>query len=114
MRLTDLQPIWLAAPRRDEDGHEIWPTLTSKDGAHGIEFLCPACFTKNNGPVGTHAIICWDPSISQDHHPKPGRWQLVGTSFDDLTLVAGSSSISLPTADCKAHFFIRNGDIVPC
>jgi len=111
MRLSELKPQWLAAPRRNEQGQTIWPVLQSMSGAHGIEFLCPICFRKNGGPVGTHAIICWDPSIPQTQQPTPGRWNLVGTSFEDLTLVAGSSSVRL-IGGCDAHFFIRDGAII--
>jgi hypothetical protein len=82
--------------------------------ADGIRMLCPKCYDDPPiGPVGTHSLICWSPTISQDHSPKPGRWNLVGTSIDDLTLVAGSSSVLLQ-GGCDAHFFVRNGRAVPC
>ncbi len=82
--------------------------------ADGVRLLCPKCHDDPPvGPVGTHAIICWSPKISQDHDPKPGRWNLVGTSLDDLTLVAGSSSV-LIQGGCLAHFFVRDGRVVPC
>jgi hypothetical protein len=41
------------------------------------------------------------------------RWSLQGTSIDDLTLVAGSSSVYLK-GTCDAHFFVRGGAIVDC
>jgi len=82
--------------------------------ADGIRMLCPKCYDDPPvGPVGTHSVICWSPKISQDHDPKPGRWDLVGTSIDDLTLVAGSSSV-LIQGGCHAHFFVRGGYIVGC
>jgi hypothetical protein len=82
--------------------------------ADGIRMLCPKCYDDPPvGPVGTHSLICWSPKISQDHVPRPGRWNLVGTSIDDLTLVAGSSSVLLQ-GGCDAHFFVRNGRAVPC
>jgi hypothetical protein len=81
--------------------------------ADGVMFLCPKCFDDPPiGPIGTHSVICWSPTIGQDHGPKPGRWNLVGTSIDDLTLVAGSSSVLLQ-GGCDAHFFVRDGRIVP-
>jgi len=43
--------------------------------------------------------------------PIPGRWEFIGTSFENLSLVAGSSSIQL-TSGCMAHFTITNGDII--
>jgi hypothetical protein len=82
--------------------------------ADGIRMLCPKCYDDPPvGPVGTHSLICWSPKISQDHVPRPGRWNFVGTSIDDLTLVAGSSSVLLQ-GGCDAHFFVRNGRVVPC
>jgi hypothetical protein len=79
--------------------------------ADGIIFLCPKCFAANGGPTGTHSVICWQPKIPKKIKPGPGRWSFEGTSFDDLTLVAGSSSIHLTGKGCGAHFFIRNGMI---
>jgi hypothetical protein len=82
--------------------------------ADGICMLCPKCFDDAPmGPVGTHSIICWTPKISLDHDPKPGRWDLVGTSLDDLTLVAGSSSVALQ-GGCAAHFLVQQGSVVAC
>ena len=82
--------------------------------ADGVRMLCPQCFDDPPiGPIGTHSVICWSPAISQDHAPRPGRWKLVGTSIDDLTLVAGSSSVLLQ-GGCAAHFFVRDGCVVPC
>lgn len=77
--------------------------------ADGIQFLCPKCFKENNGPVGTHGVICWSPSVPQDTTPTPGRWEMRGTGLDDLTLVAGSSSVHLQGGGCGAHFFVRKG-----
>ena len=82
--------------------------------ADGLRLLCPQCHDDPPvGPVGTHGVICWSPTISQDHAPRPGRWDLVGTSIDDLTLVAGSSSVLLQ-GGCGAHFFVRQGRVMPC
>ena len=82
--------------------------------ADGLRFLCPKCYDDPPaGPVGTHSMICWSPKISQDHEPRPGRWGAVGTSIEDLTLVAGSSSV-LIQGGCNAHFFVRQGRVVPC
>lgn len=85
-----------------------------RERANGISFLCPLCFQRNNGPVGTHGIICWDPSVPlppKGPTPAPGRWNLVGRGLDDLTLVAGSSSILL-TSGCRWHGWIRDGKAV--
>ncbi len=80
--------------------------------AQGIMFLCPVCYKNNSGGIGTHSIICWDLSVPQSISPKPGRWNLKGTGLNDLSLVNGSSSIALQgEGGCKAHFFIRDGEI---
>jgi hypothetical protein len=73
-------------------------------------FQCPLCFQTNSGPVGTHYVLCWRPRVPPQIKPAPGRWEFTGAGLDDLTLVAGSSSILL-TDGCKAHFFIENGAI---
>jgi hypothetical protein len=83
--------------------------------ADGIRFLCPECFTKNNGNIGTHSLLCWTPKIPINIYPSPGRWNMIGTGFNDLTLQAGSSSILLSgPGGCGAHFFIKNGLIISC
>jgi hypothetical protein len=72
--------------------------------------------------IGVHGVICWQPHVPQTMPPVPGRWKFMGTGYNDLTLVAGSSSILLtctckpkpgepPCKCCKAHFFIKNGNI---
>ena len=94
-----------------EDGHEVWPRADSLEDAAGVMFLCPACFAENRGPVGTHGVMCWSPRVSQDYVPRPGRWKLVGVSIDDLSLVAGSSSVLLTGGGCGAHFFVTEGRI---
>lgn len=108
MRLVELGPQWLAVKKTDQQLHHY---VASIDRADGILFKCPKCWAKNGGPIGTHSIICWQPHVGQDVVPVPGRWSFTGTSFDDLTLIAGSSSILLQ-GGCQAHFFIRNGEIV--
>lgn len=137
MRLLDLDPHWCKRSSANswwvdrEEGQPI-----PFDAADGVLFLCPRCFTLNHGEVGTHSVLCWRPRVPQDISPKPGRWEFTGTGFADLTLVAGSSSVLLTSdlsaecaqchrtgasADetcrfcpCRAHFFVRHGNIVFC
>lgn len=108
MRLIDLEPMFL----RREAANQFREVATLAE-ADGIRFLCPKCFAANKGSVGTHSIICWSLSVPQDTRPTPGRWALQGTGFEDLTLVAGSSSVAL-TGGCAAHFFVRSGQIIDC
>ena len=79
-------------------------------GADGVMFLCPKCFLGHPDGIGVHSVICWSPSVPQDTSPQPGRWNLVGTGIDDLSLVAGSSSVLL-RGGCNAHFHVTNGKI---
>ena len=107
MKLTELKPTFLT--REDDKSFRMTDDITKADG---VEFLCPVCFKANNGPVGTHAIICWAPHVPQTTNPTPGRWNLNGTGYGDLTLTAGSSSILLRTAPGAAHFHVTNGEII--
>lgn len=106
MRLAELEPQFLKVI----DNRTYWHEGVSFNEADGVVFLCPKCFRVNQGPIGTHSIICWRPHVSQEIPPNPGRWEFQGTGLDDLTLVAGSSSILL-TGGCAWHGFIRNGEV---
>ena len=110
MNLVDLDPKFLKV-----ETQTTFRFVETIDEADGLEFLCPKCWEANGGAVGTHAIICWRPRVPQTIGPTPGRWELTGTGFSDLTLVAGSSSVMLPSeGGCLAHFFVRAGQIVGC
>lgn len=115
MRLSELEPEFLQiVTEKSFQRHDYFAR------ADGIIFLCPVCFRTNGGPVGTHSVICWQPHVPQSMPPVPGRWSFQGTGYEDLTLVAGSSSILLtctckpeeqPCTCCKAHFYVRGGNI---
>lgn len=81
----------------------------------GLYCLCPACYAQNGGEVGTHALRVLTPDADPDDWPLPGRWRLIGDTFDELTAEGangGSSSILLAGSPCRAHFFIRDGEVV--
>lgn len=108
MRLVDLEPEFL---KITDEGHRTDATMAEADG---LMLLCPKCFQKNSGPVGTHRIVCWRPHVPlAPHLTGPGRWQMHGSGFHDLTLTASSNSILL-LGGCNAHFFITNGEIINC
>jgi hypothetical protein len=137
MRLTDLDPQWVKRSSVNSYwvGRDDGMVIPMAD-ADGVLFLCPRCFQLNDGEVGTHSVLCWRPRVPQDISPMPGRWEFEGSSVEDLTLVAGSSSVLLtsdPTATCskckrtgasadatchycpcRAHFFVRHGAIEFC
>lgn len=106
MKLTDLEPKFMIV---DIDT-KIMTEVKTNEEADGIMFLCPKCFAKNNGSVGTHSVICWKPSVPQIINPAPGRWNMLGNSFKDLTFKNGSSSVAL-TGGCNAHFYVTDGKI---
>jgi hypothetical protein len=125
MKLTELEPEWVNyagthSHRRFSDTHshvdygegQDWanPPWSSEDiaKAQGIMFLCPTCFKKNNGPVGTESVLCWfkDRGVPDDELPGPGRWQVSGSSFDDLSL---SPSVNVDHEHW--HGWVQNGEI---
>lgn len=107
MKLAELDPEFLKI-----EGTSFL-RVESISEADGIMFQCPTCFLKNGGPIGVHSIICWRPKVPQTIPPVPGRWEFQGSGINDLTLVAGSSSILIQGA-CNAHFFIKAGAIEMC
>lgn len=131
MRLVELGPFFVtygvgvASPHIGQpqpDGTTKWggfpvKLITHVDSlvqAQGIWFLCPLCFTKNNGPVGTHMIDVTfaGRGVPDDHGSHgdggaPARWQVSGTGFEDLTT---TPSILL-IGGCNWHGFITQGMI---
>ena len=80
--------------------------------AHSVEFLCPGCFVKNNGPVGTHLVrvTLHDRAVppelgSRNTKGEPSRWTAVGDGLDNLSLH--------PSVDCGCwHGHVQNGAAV--
>jgi hypothetical protein len=108
MRLTELRPKFLVYEMID--GQQYHRSVDTIGEAHGVIFLCPKCFQANGGSVGTHSVICWSPSVPPEVVPGPGRWNLAGTGFGDLSLVAGSSSVKL-SGGCEWHGMVTNGEV---
>jgi hypothetical protein len=110
----ELRPCHVGAPGcstvSEHAEHEYHVPVASLEDADGVLFLCPKYFHANGGAVGSHSIICWRPRVPADVMPGPGRWEFFGAGVDDLTLLAGSSSIQLH-AGCAAHFWIEKGEI---
>ena len=111
MMLTDLDPVFLRCVI--VDGTQEHVRVDTLEEAEGVMFLCPQCYKANDGPVGTHLVICWSLRAPHDAVPGPGLWVLTGTSFDDLSLTApaGSSSSILLTSGCHWHGWITNGEV---
>lgn len=113
MLLTDLDPQFIKYAVF-EDGKSGWRYVDTLDEADGIKYLCPLCFTKNNGAVGTHMIMNCQPGKVPDSFFGPGRWHLRGTGYADLSLVGVTSDSVLLKGGCNAHFFVRSGTIEMC
>ena len=107
VRYADLHMHFL----RWEGGQSGNKFLDGIDGADGVQFWCPACEGKTyfDFPIA-HPIRIWSPSVPDGIDPGPGRWEMIGTGPEDLTLVSGSSSIYFE-GHCGAHFFVRNGEV---
>ena len=112
MKLRDLEPTFVKVTSPNGSYQCDVPMAE----AQGVDFLCPRCFLANSGPVGTHHILCWSRSrgAPDDILPRPGRWALVGTSLDDLTLDSdppGTARSVQITSGCCAHFYVTNGEV---
>ncbi len=119
IHLADLEPEWVWDYNVERRSHRSSgePAIISPQAAQGIWFLCPACFLKNNGPIGTHAVLIWfaNRGVPEEAEPAP-RWSFVsGTGFHDLTL---SPSIDLTkdrqgkiTHPDEWHGHVQNGMI---
>jgi hypothetical protein len=79
------------------------------EAAQGVLLLCPLCFERNGGEVGTHTVLIWfaDRGIEDHWRPLP-RWRVSGTGFEDLTL-SPSIAIGQP---CGWHGFVQGGIIL--
>ena len=95
-----------------EDGHTFYETVDRLEDAQGIMFLCPLCFERNSGSIGTHSVLCWfmNRGVPDSEDPKPGRWTPSGSGLDDLTFVGPAAASVLLTSGCNWHGFVRNGD----
>lgn len=97
----------------DKGSYEIVEKL---EDAQGIDFLCPVCFEKNGGSVGTHHVLCWfaGRGVPDSLTLGPGRWTPSGTGLDDLTFVPGSPprpcSVHLAGPGCGWHGYVVNGE----
>ncbi len=101
--------------RREADGALVRVETVAE--ADGVMFLCPSCYDRNSGDVGTHSILVWiaGREIPASETPLP-RWDASGTALADLTL---RPSINLhpdanrhPNACLGWHGWVRAGELV--
>lgn len=120
LKLTDLEPRFVVYETVDAREHTRFARPDSDGVLHpipfiesqGIEFLCPICFVKNNGALGTHLCSvtfagrgATDTQGSHNEEGKAVRWNVSGDSFENLTT---TPSILL-IGGCGWHGFITNG-----
>lgn len=103
MRLDDLAPAFIKY-----ENNSIYPADNIWE-ATGIEFMCPICYLNDDKE---HSIICWDSSIPQYVLPNPGRWDLEGNDFEDLSLIGNTTSSVRLMGGCRAHFLIKDGNVI--
>jgi hypothetical protein len=116
MKLTDLEPQFMRYVT-NESGNYLHHVETVAE-AQGIQFLCPVCFVKNGGNVGTHGIeVSFADRGVQDHQGshnregKPSRWNVSGTGYTDLTTTP-SILIDPAKPACDGwHGYITNGEV---
>jgi hypothetical protein len=81
--------------------------------AQGVWFLCPGCYQKNGGPVGTHMVEITfrdrgvpDHLGSHNRAGQPSRWAASGSGLHDLVLS--------PSVDCGCwHGFVGSSGVPP-
>ena len=124
MRLAELEACF---GRYESRGPETWDTTTgpqtgmreyfvrvaSLDEAQGVQFLCPKCFARNGGSVGTHwCEVSFEgrgvAELQGSHGAggEPTRWCVSGTGLADLST---QPSIQI-VGGCGWHGFITSGD----
>ena len=124
MRLADLHPKYHTMPVHDEHWN-YRDTDEGPEGAGGIAFDCPQCrihpekdeWRINSEGKMHHRLTLHVPeAFDADPRIGPGRWHLVGSGFDDLSLVGQGGTIGQPGSSvlsqgCQAHFFVEHGRI---
>jgi hypothetical protein len=85
-----------------------WKAAEDVASASGLIMLCPGCFEKNGGAVGTHSALLWFRARAVPTHlqPGPGRWYATGTSIENLSL---TPSVVIGDPACW-HGWIRAGE----
>jgi len=114
VKLLELEPQFVRYVK-EADG-EYLHHVDSLAQAQGIQFLCPSCFVRNKGPIGTHLIEVAlagrgvsDSQGSHNRRGKPSRWTAVGSGYGDLTLTPSVLTDPAKPACDGWHGYITNG-----
>jgi hypothetical protein len=121
MKLTELEPQFMTyetRPYPSVDAGNYLHHVGTLVEAQGVQFLCPVCFVKNSGPIGTHVIEVsfagrgvQDNQGSHNREGQPSRWNATGTGYSDLTTTP-SILIDPALPSCAGwHGYITNGEV---
>ena len=109
---------WVNGVMSPDGVHRYRKEVSTLAEADCIDFLCPLCFAKNSGAVGTHGCMVSfagreipDGCGSVNSKGEPSRWTISGGStLDDLQL---TPSILLGGPGCGWHGFIGSSGVPP-
>ncbi len=99
----------------DKPERYVFENVETVAEADQVMFLCPICFEKNQGNVGTHGVMVSfaGRNIPDDAGSRgttgPTRWTASGTNIDDLVL---TPSILLH-GGCNWHGFVGSSGQQP-
>lgn len=86
--------------------------------AHGVRFLCPKSYAKNNGPKGTHSVYIFfqgSPYAGRNKEGQEVRWNVAGgSSLDDLQLtpsIQEQDEGMPPEHQCNWHGFVGSSGV---
>jgi len=102
MKLTDLEPKF----RKLNEAGQLQEVETIEE-AEVVTYLCPKCFLKNGGAVGTHLFMTPNKKLQPGTLGGKIYWEWTGKGMDDLT----TNPSILDVGGCGAHFYIKNGEI---
>lgn len=109
--------MWGPTPTRYE-----YHDVQTVQEADSVMFLCPKCFEKNHGSIGTHSVLVTfagrnvpDEASSRGNDGKPTRWNASGNTIDDLVLTPSIllDSSRKPEEGCHWHGFVGSNGIAP-
>lgn len=85
---------------------DSWTTTENLSEADGVLMLCPKCYYRNNGVVGTHSVLLWFDHVPRDASLSNGRWTVrAGTGIVNLSL---TPSVDL-SRTCGWHGYVHGG-----
>ena len=119
MKLTELDPHWVAIHRWDDaNGTQHFPAYGPPEGKRigGISFMCPVhskhCEACHQLLPESHRLVVWFENPADGLPPEATathRWTRSGETFEAMNLMP---SINAQVADPTCwHGFITNGEI---